>query len=402
VQQKEIPADEARRIALAAHGFGKPRPKGRVTVVHMRQAIRQLGLLQLDFVNVLVPAHYLVLFSRLGAYDRDRLHRLLYRQQEFTEQWAHEASIVPAAHWPLLEHRRKAFRPWPNTPIMRLKNRSTYLSQVIDLIYKTGAVTSADLPPVAGPKRRPGDWHRSVPRWALEYHFGFGALAVADRLANFQRVYDLPERIIAAPYRDRQVGRREGQRELLRTAANALGIATTQDLADYYRMTAREAQPRLNELVEAGAIRAARVAGWKQPAYLAANARRPRSIRCAALLSPFDPVVWYRPRALRLFDFHYRIEIYVPAAKRKWGYYVLPFLLDERIVARVDLKADRANGRLLVQACHKEDGIDQVRTIEKLGDELLNLADWLGLDSVKVSLRGPFARHLAASMKTKQ
>ncbi len=392
---KEISLVQARRIALAAQGFDRPRPKGEVDIRHLRRAIRQMGLLQLDFVNVLLPAHYLVLYSRLGAYERARLNHLVYQRREFTEQWAHEASIVPMEVWPLLAYRRQDYQPWPGSPITRLKGKSKYLSQVLDLIIDNGALTSQDLPPVAGPKRRPGDWHRSLPRWALECHFGRGAVAVADRLPNFQRVYDLPERLIDAPHLERHVSRDDAQRELLRLAAESYGIATMRDLADYYRMSAREAAPRVAELVESGDVRQVEVEGWKAPGFLARDARAPRRLSCSSLLSPFDPVVWFRPRAERLFDFHYRIEIYVPANKRKWGYYVLPYLLDDRIVARVDLKADRKNKQLLVLATHKDENIDEDRSVEHLAEELKSLASWLKLERVKVSRRGPFARKLA-------
>jgi uncharacterized protein YcaQ len=391
----EISLHQARRIALAAQGFDRPRPTAEVDIRHIRRAIRQMGLLQLDFVNVLVPAHYLVLFSRLGAYKRARLNQLVYERQEFTEQWAHEASIVPTELWPLLQYRRQEYQPWSNSPITKLKSKSKYLSQILDLIANNGAVTSQDLPPLPGPKRRPGDWHRSLPRWALEYHFGRGAVAVADRLANFQRVYDLPERLIDAQHLERRVSREDAQRELLRLAAESCGIATMNDLADYYRMSPREAAPRVAELVEAGDILQVSVEGWKEPGLLAKGSRTPRKLSCSSLLSPFDPVVWFRPRAERLFDFHYRIEIYVPANKRKWGYYVLPYLLDDRIVARVDLKADRKNKQLLVLATHKEENIAEDRCIEHLAEELNSLASWLDLERVKVSRRGPFARKLA-------
>ncbi len=271
-----------------------------------------------------------------------------------------------------------------------------------DLIIKQGAATSQDLPPVPGPKRKPGDWHRSLPRWALEYHFGNGAVAVANRLPNFQRVYDLPERLIEPQHLERSVSREESQRELLRLASQSYGIATMRDLADYYRMSPREAAPRVAELVENGDVTQVEVEGWNEPGLLAKGARNPRQLRCSSLLSPFDPVVWFRPRAERLFDFHYRIEIYVPASKRKWGYYVLPFLLDDRIVARVDLKADRKNKQLLVLATHKEEDIDQCRSIEHLATELHSLASWLDLERVKVSRRGPFARKLADCVKNSQ
>ena len=397
---KEISLVQARRIALAAQGFDRPRPKCEVDIRHLRRAIRQMGLLQLDFVNVLIPAHYLMLFSRLGAYERARLNHLVYQRREFTEQWAHEASIVPMEVWPLLAYRRQDYQPWPNSPITKLKGKSKYLSQVIDLITDNGALSSQDLPPVAGPKRKPGDWHRSLPRWALECHFGRGAVAVADRLPNFQRVYDLPERLIDVQHLERRVSRKDAQRELLRLAAESYGIATLRDLADYYRMSTREAAPRVAELVEAGDVKEVGVEGWKEAGFLAKRARTPRKLSCSSLLSPFDPVVWFRPRAERLFDFHYRIEIYVPANKRKWGYYVLPYLLDDRIVARVDLKADRKNKQLLVLATHKEEDIDEDRSVEHLAKELNALASWLNLDRVKVSRHGPFARKLAHRIKT--
>ena len=396
---RNISLAQARRIALAAQGFDRPRPQGGVDIRHLRRAIRQMGLLQLDFVNVLVPAHYLVLYSRLGAYDRARLHHLVYQRREFTEQWAHEASIVPIELWPLLEFRRQDYRPWPNSPIMKLKGKSKYLSQVLNLISENGSMTSRDLPPLPGPQRRPGDWHRSLPRWALECHFGCGEVAVADRLPNFQRVYDLPQRLIDARHLEKRVSRDSAQRELLRLAAESCGVATVHDLADYYRMTPREAAPRVTELQDSGDVCRVAVEGWKEPGFLARGSRTPRKIQCSALLSPFDPVVWFRPRAERLFDFHYRIEIYVPANKRKWGYYVLPFLLDDRIVARVDLKADRKGKQLLVLAAHREEHIDETRSVEHLAAELKSLASWLDLERVKVSRRGPFARKLSDCIK---
>lgn len=396
----EISLSEARRIAVAAQGLAEKRPKSTINAGHIRRVINKLGLLQLDYVNVLIPAHYLVVFSRLGAYDTSRFHKLVYQGRDFTEQWAHEASIVPAELWPALEHRRRDYRPYPNSPIMKLKGKSRYLAETLELIRKIAPLTSQDLPEMEGPKRRPGDWHRSLPRWALECHFGSGKLAVADRLPNFQRLYDLPERLIDSEHLERTMSREQSQRALLRQAANAFGVATLHDLADYYRMSAKEASPRLDELVEEGFLREVQVQGWQKPAYLASGARLPRSVTGASLLSPFDPLVWFRPRAERLFDFHYRIEIYVPANKRKWGYYVLPFLLDDRIVARVDLKADRKNQTLLVLASHAEESIDEARTINELARELEDLAGWLKLDRVKVSRRGVFARRLADHIKS--
>lgn len=394
----KISRAEARRIALAAQGFARKRPES-CDIRHIRRVIRQLGLLQLDFVNVLIPAHYLVLYSRLGAYQCQRLHDLVYQRREFIEQWAHEASIVPVDAWPLLQHRRDAYQPYPDSPIMKLRGRREYLKQVLKIVEEQGPVTSNDLPPMPGPKRKVGDWHRSVPRWALDYHFGAGSVAVADRLPNFQRQYDLTERLIDKTHLQRRTTRDDAQRELLRRAAKSCGISTARDLADYYRMSPKDALPRVGELVEEGALREVEVEGWRDPGYLYCDAVSPREISASALLSPFDPVVWHRPRAERLFDFHYRIEIYVPADKRRWGYYVLPYLLGDKIVARVDLKADRKNKRLLVLAAHAEAGIDTGRTVEKLAEELTDLAAWLNLGSIYVARRGSFARSLASAVR---
>lgn len=386
---------EARRIALAAQGFDRARPTA-PDARHFARLLRLLGLLQLDFVNVLVPAQYLVAWSRLGNYERARFDTFVYGSGRYTEQWAHEASIVPVTAWPQLAHRRAAWRPWRHSPLAELPGIDRYLDDVLKQVQRDGALSADELPPVAGPRRKPGDWHRSIPRWALEHHFGRGALTVRERKANFQRVYDLPERIIPEEHRLRRLDDSDARRELLLAAAVALGIGTLQDLADYYRMSAKEATPLLDALVDAGQLTRVAVEGWRQIAYLAAGARMPRRIAGACLLSPFDPLVWYRPRTERLFDFHYRLEIYVPAHRRRWGYYVLPFRVGDALVARVDLKADRGHGRLLVRAAWLEAGVDADDTAEKLAAELLLLAEWLGLESVHIEPHGDFARRLAA------
>jgi len=395
IRRVKVSTAEARRIAFAAQGFDRARPSAEPDVRHFRRVVDTLGLLQLDFVNVLMPAHYLVLWSRLGPYQRERFDRFAYHDGNCTEQWAHEASIVPASAWPLLAHRRACFKPWKNSPIMKLPNRDEYLQIVLRQVERDGGLIANDLPAVPGPRRKAGDWHRSVPRWALEYHFGCGALAVADRLPNFQRVYDLPERVIPEKYLRAQMSAAEARRELLRRASNALGIATLQDLADYYRMRPSDAEPQVKELLASGQLKSVTVEAWNGPAYLSAEARSPRRIGGASLLSPFDPLVWFRPRAKRLFNFHYRIEIYVPEAKRRWGYYVLPFRIGEDIVARVDLKADRKAGRLLVRAAHEEDGFDRQRTAVALREELQSLAEWLGLGDIVVQRSNDFGRALA-------
>ena len=377
-----ISAGEARRIALAAQGFGRPRPSAPNDVRHFRRALHTLGVLQLDFVNVLLPAHFLILWSRLGAYDRQKCERFLYDSREFTEQWAHEASIVRASDWPLLEYRRRAWQPWKRNPLKSLPDPEGYLREILEQVRAGGAVTANDIPEAPGPRRKPGEWHRPVQRWALEHHFGRGLLGVRRRLSNFQRVYDLPERLIDEEHRNNPVGEYVARRALLRQSAASLGIATLRDLADYYRMSPRKAAPCLAELVEEGVLAPVGVEGWRDQAYLFEGASFPRSIPGASLLSPFDPLVWYRPRALRIFDFNYRIEIYVPAAERRWGYYVLPFRVGDRIVARVDLKADRAAGSLLVQSLHFEPGIDEKGSRAALEAELDCLASWLGLGNV--------------------
>jgi uncharacterized protein YcaQ len=242
-------------------------------------------------------------------------------------------------------------------------------------------------------------WGMNLRSQVLEAHFGFGRLAVVNRLPNFTRVYDLAERVIPADHHSRKVEREEAQRELLRLAARSHGIGAASDLADYYRMPIGEARRRITELVEAGELREARVEGWREPAYLYPEARISRRIEASALLSPFDPVVWHRPRAARLFSFDYRIEIFTPQEKRRWGYYVLPFLLGERLVARVDLKADRAARRLLTLAAYVEAGADPGEVADALSAELWAMAEWLGLDSVIVERRGGFARTLAAAVR---
>ena len=396
---QRLTAGQARRLALAAQGFDRPRPAGRVDTRHLRRVLRTTVLLQLDFVNVLLPAHQLVPFSRLGPYDRATLHDLLYRRRELTEQWAHEASVVPMDAWPLLEHRRRSHRVRPWGFEQFLSESSDYYDLVLDEVRARGPLTVDDLPePDPEVVRRVSDkwgWGLKVKRQFLEAHFGFGRLAVADRLPNFARSYDLPERVVPAEHLGREIDPPEAQRELLRRAARAHGVGSARDLADYWRMPIGDARRRLAELVESGEIRRVEVAGWPKPAFLHPEARLPRRVDARALLSPFDPLVWFRPRIARLFGFDYTIEIYVPAPKRRWGYYVLPFLLGDRLVARVDLKADRKAGRLLVPSAWIEAGADPARVAAALAAELGTLAGWLGLGGIEVGRRGGLARRLS-------
>ena len=397
---EDLSLSQARRIALAAQGFDRARPRGRVGVSHVRRVLKQLGLVQIDYVNVLAPAHYQVLFSRLGPYDKSHLHDLVYRRREFTEQWAHEASIVPVQTWPLLRYRMQTHRVRPYGFEKFIAQYSEYVASILEEVRVRGPLTADDLAWPDGVGRIPGAWHGSVPRAVLEAHFGRGLLAVADRRPNFARAYDLAERVLPAEHHERQAQPEESQRELLRAAAAACGIAAGTDLADYYRMSIREARPRIAELVQTGELRQVKVEGWREPGYLHRSARLPPHIEARALLSPFDPVIWYRPRAARLFQFDYRIEIFVPEPRRKWGYYVLPFLLDERLVARVDLKADRRARRLGVLSAHLEPHAKPRAVAGPLAAELHLLADWLGLDSVDVVRQGALARSLSAALKS--
>jgi uncharacterized protein len=396
----DLSSDEARRLALVAQGFDRPRPRRRVGAPDLRRTIRQLGLLQIDFVNVLVPAHYLVPFSRLGPYDRALLDEVVYRGREFTEQWAHEASIVPVETWPLLRYRMEVHRARPYGFDSFMENNAAYVEQVLAQVRERGPLAADDLPDPEGASRRiPGAWIGTVPRAVLEAHFGRGTLAVTERRANFARTFDLAERRLPADHYRREATREESQRELLRLAARSHGVGTAADLADYYRMPVRQARERLPELVAAGDVREVRVEGWRETAYLYAGAKVPARIEAAALLAPFDPVVWFRRRTARLFGFDYRFEIFVPRPKRRWGSYVLPFLLGDRLVARVDVKADRSRRRLRVLAAYAEAGVRPGPVAEALARELKTMASWLRLESVAMERRGSLARPLAAALR---
>lgn len=396
MSRDDLSLREARRIALAAQGFDQPRPKRPASGRQLARLIRQLGLLQLDYVNVLVPAHYQVPFSRLGPYDRSRLDALVYRGREFTEQWAREASIVPMETWPLLRHRMEVHSSGRGGFDELIARNPKYVARILDQIRERGPLKPDDIPEPKGAPGPAGGW--TAAKAAMEHHFGRGALAIADRLPNFARVYDLAERVVPREHFSRRLDRDEAQRELLRVAARAQGVGTLDDLADDYRMPIPQARPRIAELVEAGQLREVRVEGWDEPAFLHPKAKLPKRIDVETLLSPFDPVLRHRERAARLFDFDYRIEIFVTGSKRKWGYYVLPFLLGDRLVARVDLKSDRAAGRLLVLASYLESGHAPRTVAGALATELHTMAAWLGLDSVHVAPKGDFAQTLAAAV----
>ena len=400
-RRESLSLSEARRIALAAQGFDRPRPTGPVTATHLRRVIRQVGLLQIDSVNVLLPAHYQVPFSRLGPYDRARLDALIYRDREFTEQWAHEASILPVEHWPLIRHHLGPHERRWGALAKFMAAHAEYADRVLEEVRARGPVVASDIDEPNGSRARGGGWWGwTKAKATLEGHFARGTIAIAERrAAGFARAYDLAERVVPNEHHTRTMAREDAQRELVRLAARATGVATAKDLADYYRMAPREARQRVAELAGAGELQEVRVEGWKEPGFLHPDARIPRTIDAAALVSPFDPIIWFRPRAERLFHFDYRIEIYVPREKRKYGYYVLPFLLGERLVARVDLKADRGEGVLRVLGAYVEPHARSDDVAPPLARELRAMAGWLDLSDVSVARRGTLAGALAGAVR---
>lgn len=380
----------ARRIALGAQGLAGPRRSARVDVRGMRRELKRLGMLQIDSVSVLVRAHYMPLFSRLGPYDRRRLDRML-TEGELFESWAHAASLLTIDHHPLLRH-RMAQAPRAGSGQERVAiEHPALVDDVIAQIDRRGPLTAAQLE--GGGTRRGPWWGHGPGKLALERHFARGALA-AVRAPDFTRIYGTPTQLLPAFVLSAPTpAAHDAQRELLRRAACLCGVACEDTLADVYRMRRRDCGSRLSELVNSGELERVQVESWARPAYLAKEATIPRRVRGRALLSPFDPLTWYRPRLQRLFGFDYRIEIYVPAAKRKYGYYVLPFLQGDTLTARVDLKAYRRERTLEVRGAWLEPGADRDSAADELAAELRLMASWLELDRIRClprgSLQGP-------------
>jgi uncharacterized protein YcaQ len=369
----------ARRIALAAQGFGAARPQT-PGPSHLRRTIERLNLHQIDSVNVLARAHYLPAFSRLGAYDREDLDRLAWgskRQRKLFEYWAHEASLLPFDLNPLLRWRMaradRGEAGWGGMRIYATERRGDAMA-LLDRIHAEGPLAASDF---ESHKGRSGWWEWSDTKRALEWLFWAGHITTATRRGNFERVYDLTERVMPADVLARSTPTdAEAHRGLIKRAAAAFGIATDAELRDYFRQSPADARPAIQSLAEDGVLIPVCVPGWRN-AWLHRDARRPRKIDARALLAPFDPLVWQRDRVERLFGFRYRIEIYVPAEKRQHGYYVLPFLLGDRLVARVDLKADRQTKRLALQSVYLEPGAPG-HTHEALRLELDGMERWLG------------------------
>jgi uncharacterized protein YcaQ len=394
----DISAAEARRIALAAQGFADRPPSGTVDARLIRRVLGRIGLLQIDSVNVLVRTQYLPLYSRLGPYPAPILEHLAYKRRELFEYWGHEASFLPIATEPLFRWRMARAaegKAWGGL-VQVARERPDFVEYVYSLIAERGALSGGAFGDEAA---RSGPWWGwSDSKRALEWLFWIGRIAISRR-TNFERFYDLPERVIPAEILNAPTPTVEdAQRDLLRIASRAHGIGTASDLKDYFRIKGPGAQVRLNELVEAGELRQVRVHGWSAPAYLHPDAQLPRWVRARALLSPFDSLVWFRDRTDRLFNFFLRLEIYTPAPKRVFGYYVLPFLLGDTLVGRVDLKSDRKNGALLVHGAFAEAGQQPGAVAAELAPELQRLAGWLGLHRVVVGDRGEVAAPLRAML----
>jgi len=394
--RERLSATEARRVAVAAQGFGGPLATGPVGGHALRRVLQRIGLVQIDSVNVLVRAHYLPLFSRLGAYDTDVLDRAAhYAPRRLFEYWGHEASLLPVELYPLLRWRmeRASADAWGGMQRVS-RERPELLERLVEDVRERGPISASELAADEAPRRTGPWWDWSDVKSALEFLFWSGQLTSARR-RGFERLYDLPERVLpravlALPTPSVE----DAQRELVRVAARALGVAAERDLRDYFRLPTAEARARIAELVEAGELLPVSVEGWRTQGYLHPAARVPRRVDACALIGPFDSLVWNRDRTERIFDFRYRIEIYVPKPKRVHGYYVLPFLLGDRLVARIDLKADREAGVLRVQAAHGEPA-EPAETAGALREQLHALASWLRLDGVEVVRSGDLARALS-------
>ena len=387
----DISAAGARRIAIAAQGLADPRPTGKVTLRHLRKVMDQIGLIQIDSVNVLVRSQELPLFARLGPHPHDLIDKATQAGELF-EYWAHEASHVPTKDYHLYRWKMALDHRW--SEVQRIKDRRPdFLNEVLARVEAGGPVVSGEFNSRVGPKGTWWDWDDA--KIALEHLFWTGEITARRRPNDFAREYELTERWIPRAALDHPVlTERDARKELLLMAAGHHGIGTFADFADYHRQNRPKARPLFAELVEDGQLIPVRVEGWKEQAYLHPQARRPRRVSARALLSPFDSLVFSRERVERVFGFRYRIEIYVPPPKRIYGYYVLPFLLGDELMGRVDLKSDRASRTLLVQGSFAEPGVPAEVIVPAMADELRLMATWLGLEHIVVKPRGELATSL--------
>jgi len=395
---------QARRIAVAAQGFAEPRPRGSVTRAYLRRLISRIQVLQLDSVSVAVRAHYAPVFSRLGPYDRDVLDRAAWSHSArsprlLVEYWAHEAALMAVDDWPLLRWRMREYTHgrW-GTHIV--KNNPRLAGDVVAAVTDLGPSTAGQIEAYLGAEQRGRKgpwWDRSDTKWVTEALFAAGVLTTETRV-GFARHYDLTENVLPPEVVARKVDDEEAVRELTLRAATALGVGTEADIRDYFRLAPLQVKPAIAKLVADGELELVEVDGWNAPAYLRAGQTIPRLDRGTALLCPFDPLIFFRPRVERLFDFHYRIEIYVPAPKRQFGYYVWPFLLDGQLVGRVDLKAERTRDALNVVGAFAEPGQDKSRVAKAMATELRTMTSWLGLSDVTVGDRGDLKAQLSRAL----
>jgi len=393
---------QARRLALAAQGFDGRLPPASVQPSRLNRLIERLGVLQIDSVNALVRSHYLPLFSRLGHYNPDLLDQAAWsqgRRRTLFEYWGHEASLLPLSMYPLMRWRmnRASRGEGIYQQLARFGHeRQDVIRRVLASVRERGALGAGSL---STRREKAGPWWDwSAEKHALEWLFAAGEVTVAGR-RGFERLYDLPERVLPASVLQQPLpDEAQAQRALLLHAADALGVSTEKDLRDYFRLDPADSRARLVELEEAGELMRCQVQDWKQSAWCRPVTKIPRKVAASALLSPFDSLVWERSRTERLFDFRYRLEIYTPAHKRVYGYYVLPFLYNERIAARVDLRAERALGRLAVHAVHEEEpGLDE-EGMQALAANLHRLAGWLGLERVQLNCRRVGGVRLAGAL----
>ena len=403
----QLTTAQARRVAVAAQGFASAPPARAVTRGDLRRLIGRIQVLQLDSVSVAVRAHYAPVFSRLGPYDRDVLDAAAWSHSArsprlLVEYWAHEAALMAVEDWPLLRWRMREYTGgrWG---VEVVKENPRLVDDVVSAVAELGPSTAGQIEAhlQSGTKRGKGAWwNRSETKWVAEALFASGVLTTAHR-TGFARHYDLVERVLPADVVAWEIDDAEAVRELILRAATALGVATEADIRDYFRLRADQSKPAIADLVAAGELEPVQVDEWTAPAYLRTGQAVPRSDRGTALLCPFDPLIFFRPRVERLFGFHYRIEIYTPAAKRQYGYYVWPLLLDGELVARVDLKADRNSGALHVPGAFIEPGWDPARVAGELADQLATMAGWLGLDRVTIGERGDLAAALKAIFRAR-
>ncbi|KAA0023310.1 winged helix-turn-helix domain-containing protein [Antrihabitans cavernicola] len=404
---RAMSAAVARRTAVAAQGFADRPASTPATRRSVLRVLDRTQLLQIDSVSAVVRAHYAPIFSRIGSYDRSLIDDAAWQNtsrkpRRLVEYWAHEAALIPVEDWPLMRWRMTRYIGGRWGGAQRVLDRNpTLAGDVLDVIADAGPCSAGDVErhlDIERPDRKGPWWDRSDTKMICEQLFAVGGLSV-DKRVGFTRHYELTERVLPPEIVARQVNESDAVRELVLRSARALGIATEPDLRDYYRLHRSQTEPAIADLIDEGVLEPVTVTGWKHQAYLFSDARTPRQIAGSALLCPFDPLVFFRPRTERIFDFHFRIEIYTPEHKRVHGYYVFPFLLDGELVGRVDLRADRAASRLTVPGAFAEPGRVSAYVVTELAAALRALADWLELDDIVIGNRGDLAAPLAREFR---